>query len=124
MKEIVIRTDEDKFFKQILKILHGMPPMNKLRPKQLEVLGEILYQQNKYKAIDEKDRNNLIFSTGGRKEMRERLGMDINVFNNNISMLKKNGMLNEDNSLKKFFSNIVFDGMFNLTFMFKEYDGK
>lgn len=120
MKEIAIKSDSERFFKQLMKILHGMPPINKLNGKQIEVLSEIMYQYNKYVGYPEDDKLSIIFSKAGRDNMCERLNMDRNIFNNNLSFLRKHGMLDKDGRLKKFFSDIVFDGKFSLTFTFKE----
>lgn len=120
MKTIQIKTTHDKFYRQLLELLRNIPPINKLRPKELEVLAEIMRQHYKYREHDAALRNTIIFSTTCRKEMRDNVGINEDSFNNNLSTLRKYKILSKDNILNAFFDNIVFDGKFELNFIFKE----
>ena len=119
MSKIPIKTTEEKFYRQLLELLRCIPPFNKLRPKELDVLGEILHQNNRYKNIPSKQRTIVVFSTDTRKEMRTNLDMTVDIFNNNLSGLRKHKILGEDNRLIKFLETLYFDTEYSLEFNFK-----
>ena len=50
--KLTIETNEKKFFRQLLEILSSIPPLNKLRPKELDLLAIIMYYNNIYKDLD------------------------------------------------------------------------
>ena len=117
-KVIPIRTDSSKFYRQFLEVLRSVPPISKLRPRELEVLAELLYQNNRYGDLDENVRYTMIFSTSVRKEMRLNINIGEESFNNNLSILRKYGIV-KDNKLNSFFDTIVFDDNYSLEFKFK-----
>lgn len=119
MKTIQIKTNGIKFYRQLLEVLRSIPPINKLRPKEVDVLAEIMLQSVKYREHEEGLRNTIIFSTNIRKEMRDKIGIGEDSFNNNLSILRKHKILTKDNKLNPFFENIIFDGKFELRFIFK-----
>lgn len=119
MSVIPIKTTEDKFYRQFLELFRSLPPFSNLRTKELDVLGEILYQNNKYKNIAPKQRAIVVFDKDTRLEMRERLNMSVDIFNNNLSGLRKNKIINSDNRLIKFLESLFFEEEYKLTFNFK-----
>jgi hypothetical protein len=120
MKKINIKTNDDRFYRQFLEILKSVPPISKLRPKELDVLAELMFQYNKYKSYPPEHQTEIIFSQSVRKEMRDKIGIGVDSFNNNISILRRNRVLTAENKLHPFFSGIVFDKKFELTFVFTE----
>ena len=71
MKKIPIKTNNIKFYRQFLELIKSLPPINKLRPKEMDVLAEIMYENGKLKNIEDDYRYTLIFSTKNRREMRK-----------------------------------------------------
>jgi hypothetical protein len=120
MKKIQIKTSDEKFFRQFLEVLKSVPPINKLRPKELDVLAEIMYQFSKYESYPIDHRVDIVFSQTTRKEMRDKIGIGVDSFNNNVSILRKHKLLMSDNNLHKFFDGVVFNKNFELTFVFKD----
>lgn len=120
MKTIPIKTDTERFFRQFLEVLKSIPPIRNLRPKELDVLAEVMYQNHKYKDYPEEHRLAIIFNPTVRKEMRDKIGIGVDSFNNNISILRKSKILDKNNKLHPFFRGIEFNGKFELTFTFKE----
>lgn len=120
MKTIPIKTNNDKFYRQFLEVLRSVPPISKLRPKELDVLSELLRQHNLLKDYPEEHRNSIVLSMESKKEIREKIGISADSFNNNMSMLRKYKILDSDNRLNKFFNGIDFNGKFELNFIFKE----
>lgn len=118
MRKIPIKTTEEKFYRQFLELLRSIPPFNKLRSRELDVLGQILYQNNKYKSIDVDTRHLIIFSKEVRAEMRDNLNISEAVFNNNLSGLKKYKLITEDNKIMKYLEDIQFNNNFILEFKF------
>ena len=119
MRKIPIKTTEEKFYRQFLEVFKSIPPFSKLRAKELDVLGEILYQNNKYKNIPKGERSIVVFSKEVRTQMRDRLLMTVDIFNNNLSGLRKYKIISNNNKLMKFLELLYFDGEFNLEFNFK-----
>lgn len=118
MKTIPIKTNNKRFFRQFLELMKFTSPFNKIRPKELDTLAEILFQLNEYKEIPLQKRYIIVFSTETRKEMMNNLGINQDLFNNTLSGLRKVNILSKDNKLIPFLQNIVFDREFKLTFSF------
>lgn len=119
MLKIPIKTTNERFYREFLQLFRSLPPFNELRSRELDVLSQIMYQNNKYKDIQNKTRHLVIFSTEVRKEMRETLGVSEEIFNNNLSGLRKHKLINENNRLMLFLESILFDNIFTLQFEFK-----
>lgn len=119
MKKISIKTNNSKFYRQFLELIKSLPPINKLRPKEMDVLASIMHENGELKAIGEDDRSSLIFSTKKRKLMREAIGISEDSYNNNLSILRKHGLITKDNRLNKFLSTVMFEDKFSLEFIFK-----
>lgn len=122
MIKIPIKTSNDRFYRQFLELFRSLPPFDKLRTREVDVLSQIMYQNNKYKNIQSKTRSLVVFSTDVRKEMRESLGISEEIFNNNLSGLRKNKLINEENKLTPFLESILFDNNFELQFNFRAND--
>lgn len=120
MKTIPIKTDNDKFYRQFLEVLKSVPPINKLRPKELDVLAEIVRQNNLLKGYPDEHKNSILLSAASKKEIMDKVGIGADSLNNNLSMLRKYNILSKENRLNKFFNGIDFNGKFELNFIFKE----
>lgn len=119
-KTIVINTTRYKFFRQFLELIKSIPPFNKLRPKELDVLAEIMYQNDRYSDLEPKIRQKIIFDTKTREDIRNGLNMTKESFNNNLSILRKHGVLSKENELMPFLRNILYDDKYVVEFVFKE----
>ena len=119
MRKITIKTNQDKFFRQFLDLFRSIPPFNKLKSRELDILAQLLYYNNLNNDTDIKIRHIIVFSTELRKEMRENLDISVEVFNNNISGLKKHKLVTKDNRLIPFLETLYFDKNFKLEFDFK-----
>lgn len=97
--KLTIETNEKKFFRQLLEILSSIPPLNKLRPKELDLLAIIMYYNNIYKDLDPLLRQRVLNSKATKKEIREIAGMNENVFNTNIFILRKNNLVSKSGEL-------------------------
>jgi hypothetical protein len=97
--KLTIETNEKKFFRQLLEILSSIPPLNKLRPKELDLLAIIMYYNNIYKDLDPSLRQRVLNSKATKKEIRDIAGMNENVFNTNIFILRKNNLVSKSGEL-------------------------
>ena len=97
--KLTIETNEKKFFRQLLEILSSIPPLNKLRPKELDLLAIIMYYNNIYKDLDPLLRQRVLNSKATKKEIRDIAGMNENVFNTNIFILRKNNLVSKSGEL-------------------------
>lgn len=85
----------------------------------MDVLAEIMFQHASLIHLDAKDRYDILFSTRKRKEMREIVGISEESFNNNLSILRRKGLITKDNKLNKSIETVVFKDSFSLEFLFK-----
>ena len=115
MEKIVpLNTSEKVFFRQYVEILD---PVIKLRPKELDVLAELLYHNNKLKDIDSKNRWKLILDYDNKKEMAGGLNISVDSFGNNLSFLRKKGIIVDNKVIDGLL--VYPDKTFKLTFKFK-----
>jgi DNA-binding MarR family transcriptional regulator len=112
-KSIPISTDGRKFFRQYLELIN---PLIKLRGKELDVMSELLYYNDKFKDIPEEHRWKLIFDYDVKTEIREKLNLSDASLNNNLSALRKKGILVKNRILKSFL--IYPDSTCKLSFIF------
>lgn len=97
--KLTVETTERKFFRQLLEILSSIPPLNKLRPKELDLLAILMYYNNVYKDLDPLLRQRLLNSKVTKKEIRDTTGMNENVFNTNLFILRKNNLISKSGEL-------------------------
>lgn len=90
---INIPTTKRKFFRQALEIMRAIPPINQLRPKELDVLAELLYYNYLYRHIEENLRGKVVFDYDTKIAMREYLDINETNFNNILTILRKKGIL-------------------------------
>lgn len=64
-----------------------------LRNKDLQLLGQLIYAYNKHTNVEEEYRWATVLSQRSKGEMRDRLNMSKAVFDNNMSRLRKSGLL-------------------------------
>ena len=118
-KILPLKTSEKVFFRQYVQILN---PLIKLRDKELDVLAELLYHNNKLKSIDIKNRWKLILDYDNKKDIANDLDMSVASLGNNLSSLRKKGIIVNN----KVVSNLlVHPGKeFKLTFKFSVSEDK
>lgn len=76
-----------------LEIIRSIAPLNSLRYKELDVLGEILYWNHVYRETPVEDRWKLVFNYDTKINMMDHIFMDTNQFNNCLTSLRKKGIL-------------------------------
>lgn len=116
--EIKIKTNKHKFYRQVLELIRSIPPFSTLRPREIDVLAEIMYQFDKYDYIEEHLKPVLIFSTEVRKEMQKNIDIIEESYNNNLSILKKKKFIDERNNMMPFLQRIKYNKNFSLKFQF------
>ena len=118
---IPVNTTPIKFFRQLLGLLVNFPPIKGLRPRELDILAEILSYNYELKDIPNDIRSVVIFSTENRKKMCGTLGISEDTLNNNLSILRKSGVITKDNKIVNFLNIIPEDiYKFSVTFNIKE----
>lgn len=90
---IKIPTTHRQYFRQALEIMKSIPPLNSLRNKELDVLGQLLYFNHVYGDLEPAIRGKVIFDYDTKIDMMEYIGMDEASFNNNLTSLRKNKIL-------------------------------
>lgn len=92
LKIPVKTTAEDKFLK-LLEVLKLIAPFNQLRPRERQVYAELLYYNEKYKALPEKDRNALIFGYNTKESIALKYKISKDVVYNLMKELKHKGLI-------------------------------
>ena len=113
-----VNTTQKKVFRQVVEIIRSIPPLDRLRNRELDVLAILMYYNYKYKDLEENIRWRIINDTSTRKEMQDEINMSNDVFINNISLVRKAGLLSKDGKLLSF---LMFDvkDRYDVTFKFK-----
>ena len=86
IKEIPIKCTDRNFYRYYVELLN---PIARLRKKELDVLAQLLYHDNKYKSLEDKIRYKIIFDQDTKLEIRESLNLSEASLNNNLSELRK-----------------------------------
>ena len=97
LKKIPIKCTNKNFYRYYVELLN---PIIKLRKKELDVLAQLLYYDNKYKELEEKIRYKIIFDQDTKLEIREALNLSEASLNNNLSELRKKKII-KDNQITK-----------------------
>ena len=97
-----INTTQKRVYRQIVEIIRSIPPLDTLRNRELDVLAILMYYNFKYKDIDENLRWRIINDSTTKKEMQKEVSMTEEYFNNNLSIIRRAGLLDSDNKIPKF----------------------
>jgi len=89
--ELVIKTTEDKFFRQYLEVLKSVSPLSKLNKTQLDILSELLRLSYVYEGESRKWEK--VFSRESRASIREKLSLSVQSFNNGLSSMRSLGII-------------------------------
>jgi len=116
-----IDTTSQKFYRQLLELFKSIPPLDKLRPRELDVVAAYMYFNNRYKNIEDVIKWRIVNDTSTRKEMRDMINMTEDIFNNNLSIIRKKGLIGNDGSLVEFLR-IYPSSMYKVEFNFKILD--
>ncbi len=93
-KGLRLNTTKDKFFRQYLEVVRVMPPFNKLRSRELDVLAELLRYNDYYKEVPHEDRWALILHYKTKNNIKARLNnMSTANFNNILTSFRQKNIL-------------------------------
>jgi hypothetical protein len=113
-----INTTHRKVFRQILEVIRSIPPLDSLRSRELDVLAVLMYYNYKYKNVSEDIRWRVINDTSTKREMQSEIDMSEDIFNNNISLVRKSGLIDKEGKISKFLM-IDPDNHYEVSFNFK-----
>ena len=99
--KIQVPTQKDKYYRQLLEFLRPIKPFSQLNNKDLGVLSGLLTEYMGLKGLTHERRCALVFNTDNRRKVANANGMSDAAFNNTISKLKRVGVIDKKNSLKK-----------------------
>ena len=121
--KIPLKVSINNFYNTLLILMRKFPYIRDLRPKEMEVLAEIMLQNYNNRSIkDFNKRQIVIFSTEGRELMRNNLRLKAVQFNNYIKVLKQKNVLTKDNRLVPFFDIVPAGNAYSLDFKFQIYE--
>ena len=91
---VKINTSKRKFFQQYLRVIKPI-----LRPYlsngELNVLGELMYYNDKYKGLDDKIRKTLLLDYDTKADIMENLDISQNTLANALTVLRKKEYLRD-----------------------------
>lgn len=97
-----INTTYKKVFRQIVEVIRSIPPLDLLRNRELDVLAILMYYNFKYRNVEENIRWRVINDTSTKREMQKEINMSEDIFNNNISLVRKAGLIDKDGKIPSF----------------------
>ena len=97
--KIPIRTTKNNFHRKMLEVLKIFPPISNLRPKELDVLSEIMKQNEAYRTLSKSKRRMIILSKENKKDIQDRLKISPAFMNNILTTLRKYRLLTRENDL-------------------------
>lgn len=116
--KIPLKVSRITFYKVLLTLMNKFPPIRGLRPKEVDMLAEIMCQNYENRGIENYDKRQMfIFSTANRQVMMKNLGVTQGSFNNYLKQLKKKKLVSKDNKLLPFL-NIIPEKEYSLDFKF------
>jgi predicted transcriptional regulator len=115
-----LKTTPEIYFKQILEILSIMPPFKSLRPRQREVLAEILYYTHKFNKENPVTAGRLLSDYKTKEEISEKLNISKANLYNIYKELRQTGLLIKDEINPKYRYEYMY--IPEITFRFKEKD--
>jgi len=122
---IPIETTGESFFKEylllkkpLLEYILGVINKRKIifNTKMIEVLSYLLYYNYIYKDMEEDAKWDMIFNSGTKKQIADKIGISLKNLNTYISLLRSVKVLNEKTINKPFI--IYPDKTYELTFKF------
>jgi hypothetical protein len=113
-----INTTQKKVFRQIVEVIRSIPPLDLLRNRELDVLAIVMYYNFKYRNVEESIRWRIINDSSTKKEMQKDIDMTEDIFNNNISLVRKSGLIDKQGRLPVFLQ-LIPEDRFEVKFNFK-----
>lgn len=117
-----INTTQKKVYRQIVEVIRSIPPLDTLRSRELDVLAILMYYNYKYRTLTEELRWRLINDASTRKEMMAEIGMSEDVFTNNLSLVRKAGLIDRETGRLSKSLQIIVNKSLNISFNFNATD--
>lgn len=114
-----IKTTQKKIYRQILEVMRSIPPLDVLRNRELDVLAMLMYYNYIYRGLEEGIRWRIIYDTETRRKMQADLEMNEDVYSNNLSLIRKSGLIDRETGKLASFLCFAVDKGFEVNFNFK-----
>jgi hypothetical protein len=99
-------------------VIRSIPPLDTLRSRELDVLAILMLYNYKYRALNEEIRWRLINDASTRREMQADINMSEDVFTNNLSLVRKAGLIDKETGRLSKSLQIIADKGFIISFNF------
>ncbi len=109
-----IPTTEESYFLQYLTILK---PISRMRDKEIQILAQLMFYNNRYSHLEQEVREKMVFDTDTRMRIRQKLKMSEASFNNCLTELRKKNVI-VGTRLSKAYNIFTNGGREELTFRF------
>lgn len=116
-----INTTHKKVYRQIVEVIRSIPPLDTLRSRELDVLAILMYYNYKFRNVEEEIRWRVINDTSTKREMQRDIDMNEDIFNNNISLVRKAGLIDKEGKIIKSLQ-IIIEDRYDIHFGFKIFD--
>lgn len=85
------------YYRVVLELMSFIPPYSDMRPRQKDVLAELLKRNESYSSYPDRERSKLIFDGDTWKEIANKLNTSVDVVTNVLSELRKNEFITVEN---------------------------
>lgn len=99
---VTVNTTDTDCYLDILKLIRTVPPFNKLRDAELQVLSKLIYWYHYYEGTPEDVRNIMTFDYDTRIKIVNDLGITQNAMNTYLYRLRKYGFVKNRTLVMKF----------------------
>lgn len=99
---VTVNTTNRESYVDILKLIRTVPPFDKLRDAEIQVLAELVYWYNYYEGSPEEVRNTMTFDYDTRIKIVNKLGITQNAMNTYLYRLRKYGFVKNRTLMMKF----------------------
>lgn len=100
--KIPVKSNELKYFRQVLEFLSPLTPFNTISGRERDVLSQLLYYNWKVGDLEKDARNAYVFSKATKERMRQTLGISKPSFDNQMAALRRKNFITYNSIDPKF----------------------
>ena len=100
--KIPIKSNEQKYFRQVLEFLSPLTPFDQITTREKDVLAMLLYHNYRLGDLPKEERDALVFSKATREKIRKSLIITKPSFDNQLAALRRKGFITYSSIVPKF----------------------
>lgn len=100
--KIPVKSNETKYFRQVLEFLSPLSPFNTISGREKDVLSQLLYYNWKVGDLPKEARDAYIFSKSTKERMRASVNISKQSFDNQMAALRRKNFITYNSIDPKF----------------------